>query len=67
MSRIKIDKERCKACGICIRECPKKAITLSGELNQKGYKTVTVDDSECIRCGICYYMCPDCVFELVEE
>lgn len=66
MSKVKISKERCKSCGICIRECPKKAISISSEVNEKGYKVVCIDDEVCIGCGICYHMCPDCVFELGE-
>ncbi len=66
MRRVKISKERCKSCGLCIRECPKHAIDMSDEYNAKGYRIVTVDDAVCIQCGICYHICPDCVFEVVE-
>ena len=59
-----MDRERCKACECCIRECPVKAISLTVELNKKGYRVVDIDDEKCIKCGICYHMCPDCVLEL---
>ena len=64
MSKVSINAECCKACGICIRECPRKAISFGDTLNAKGYKTVVIDDEKCIGCGICYTMCPDCVLEL---
>lgn len=64
LSNLKIDVERCKACGCCIRECPAEALHLTQELNQKGYQVIAVDEEKCRKCGICYYMCPDCVFEL---
>ena len=64
MSKLSIDRKRCKGCGICIRECPKKAISFGEELNEKGYKTVIIDDEKCVGCGVCYHMCPDCVLEL---
>lgn len=67
MSKVKISEERCKSCGICIRECPRKAIYLSENVNDKGYKVVAIDDEKCVACGICYYMCPDCVFEVGVE
>lgn len=64
LSKVTVSGERCKACGICIRECPRKAIAFGEKLNTKGYKVVKVDDEKCIGCGICYAMCPDCVLEL---
>lgn len=67
LSKVKINAERCKACGLCIRECPRKAIRMTEHMNEKGYTVVEIDDEKCIKCGICYHMCPDCVFELLEE
>ena len=64
MGKVTISSERCKACGICIRECPQKAIIFGETMNAKGYKVVEIDDEKCIGCGICYAMCPDCVLEL---
>lgn len=34
---IQIDKSRCKGCGFCVEFCPKDCISLSDELNLKGY------------------------------
>ena len=59
-----IHKERCKGCGYCIKNCPKKALDVSGEFNLKGYQIVSVDDNNCTQCGICYKVCPDYVFEI---
>lgn len=44
--------EKCKACGICKRECPTQAIS--------GEKKVVhiIDQKKCIKCGICYNSCP---------
>lgn len=58
------DKERCKECGICIHYCPKKAISMTDELNSRGYKHIKVDEENCIGCGICYTVCPDGVFSI---
>ena len=66
LMKIIINAERCKSCGLCIRECPQKAITMTAQMNEKGYHIVTVDDEKCIKCGICHHICPDCVFELLE-
>ena len=66
MSKIKIEENRCKSCGICVVHCPKDALSISGTAGKSGYAPVTVDDAKCIACGICYTMCPDTVFEILE-
>jgi len=46
-----INKEKCTACGLCVRNCPVKAI--SGDRQSK----YTVDMAKCIGCGNCYEVC----------
>jgi len=47
-----ISSDKCKACMICLRECPAGAI-------QGAKKQVHVIDQEkCIRCGVCMSVCP---------
>lgn len=57
--------ESCKGCGYCEAACPRKAIILSGPLNQKGYPTPVLDEEKCTACGVCYIVCPDYVYEIV--
>ena len=64
MAKLYVDQERCKECKICIKNCPKNAIKMSGEYNKLGYEYVTVDEEKCIVCGICYTVCPDIVFTI---
>lgn len=66
MSKISINKDKCKACGYCINFCPKGALSLSSEMNKQSYTYVQVDESLCIYCGTCYTICPDMVFEIQE-
>ena len=68
--RITIDGERCKACLFCIELCPKKSISLSEELNLKGYFIAVFDGvdggpTECSGCGTCALMCPEVAIEVV--
>jgi NAD-dependent dihydropyrimidine dehydrogenase PreA subunit len=42
-----IDPRTCKGCGICLRNCPEKAIT--GEKR----KPHVIDQEKCVKCGIC--------------
>lgn len=64
---VKIREEWCKGCGLCLLNCPKKALSKSGRFNGSGYETVQVDEQLCIQCGICYTVCPDWVFEVTQK
>ncbi|MCL0073859.1 NADH-quinone oxidoreductase subunit NuoF [Dehalococcoidia bacterium] len=45
--------DKCKACMICLRECPVQAIT-------GGKKQIHVIDQDgCTRCGVCLSVCPE--------
>ena len=49
----RISPDKCKACMICLRECPVGAI-------QGGKKQVhIIEQSKCIRCGVCMSICPE--------
>lgn len=65
MSKVKLNISRCKGCGYCVDECPKKAISFTGHMGEKGYDTIQVNDELCIACGSCYRVCPDSVFEIL--
>ena len=49
---IVIDKEKCKGCHICAKNCPVDAI--NGEI--KGPHEI--DQSKCIKCNTCIGKCP---------
>lgn len=46
------EHDRCVACGVCVKVCPKDAISI-----YKGCYAV-VDEEQCIGCGICEKNCP---------
>jgi len=50
--RYEIDAEACKACGICLKNCPEEAIT--------GEKKVphVINQEKCTLCGACWEKCP---------
>ena len=55
-----IEPEKCKACLICLKECPNEAI-------DGAKKTIHVIDQEkCDSCGICFDVCPS-RFEAVKR
>jgi NADH:ubiquinone oxidoreductase subunit F (NADH-binding)/(2Fe-2S) ferredoxin/ferredoxin len=47
-----IDPEKCKACMICLRQCPAGAII--GGKNQ----IHVIDQEKCTKCGTCFEACP---------
>jgi len=48
---VRVDKELCDGCGICVDECPFDALKLTSN-------TVNVNDALCNGCGICTVSCP---------
>ena len=48
-----IQPEKCKGCGICLRNCPVEAI--SGE-KQKPH---VINQAKCTKCGTCLEVCPE--------
>ena len=60
-----IDRERCKACGLCIDFCPAGVLAFSDELNSAGYHPVeAVKPEACTGCQSCVVMCPDVCIEI---
>ncbi len=67
MRKAVINPENCKACTVCMQNCAKGAISMTDEINSRGYKHIKVDEAKCVGCGICYIVCPDAVFTIVSE
>lgn len=65
MAKTIIDKEVCKGCTLCVRECPTKIIEISAQSNSLGYFYAFVTDNDkCIGCANCAVICPDCAIEV---
>ncbi len=61
MRRAVNDTDRCVACGVCARQCPRGAISI--------YKGcfAEVDESLCVGCGICEKACPAGSIKVLER
>ncbi len=52
LAKIEIDEEKCKACGLCQKNCPVNAI--EGEGREKRH----INQDKCIKCTTCIKSCP---------
>jgi 2-oxoglutarate ferredoxin oxidoreductase subunit delta len=60
MSKIIINEDRCKGCGLCTIACPQKLVTLKDTPNSMGYTVAVFSGPEkCTGCALCAEMCPD--------
>ena len=70
MFRIKINRDFCKSCGLCIEYCARKLLVIDPVLNRRGVTPVKfdkADEKDCSGCGNCAAMCPDAAIEIEED
>jgi 2-oxoglutarate ferredoxin oxidoreductase subunit delta len=60
MTKIEIDKERCKGCSLCTVVCPHELIAIGDEINGHGHFFAKWNsDGKCTGCALCAEICPD--------
>jgi len=68
---IKIDRERCKECHLCIYACKRGSITPGKEYNAGGYRAVCFNEDgkegSCTGCALCAITCPEVAIEVYRE
>jgi 2-oxoglutarate ferredoxin oxidoreductase subunit delta len=68
---IKLNREKCKGCELCISVCPKGRLLLSKALNEKGYYPAQFEPAEgkeaCTGCALCATICPDLAIEVYRD
>lgn len=52
LAKFKIDSEKCKSCGLCMRNCPVGAISKDEQTGK-----LKIDTQKCIKCGLCANKC----------
>ena len=58
--KVVILSNRCKGCSFCVAFCPTVALSMSREMNDKGYHYPQLDDPRlCNGCDLCGMLCPD--------
>ena len=58
--QVRLIKEKCTRCGICLESCPYRARSFTAE-------GISVDRTLCRKCGLCFGECPVGAVELVSE
>lgn len=53
---VKVDKDLCSVCGICVSVCKPEALSITEDDN--GNKKIVVDKIQCKGCGLCVSACP---------
>ncbi|MBQ9535174.1 MAG: 4Fe-4S binding protein [Clostridia bacterium] len=62
MAKIEVNKEKCKACELCLAACPLWLLRMSKEFNSFGdHYCEQPDSTKCTGCTLCAIMCPDMV------
>lgn len=65
MRFIKVDKNLCKGCEMCIVTCPKGILKMSEDINASGDNYCTQPDpSKCTACKFCAMICPEAAIEV---
>jgi len=57
----KTGRDKCIACGACMRICPEQIITVEHEVGEDKKRKLTafsIDVSRCMFCGLCTEVCP---------
>jgi ferredoxin len=52
VTTLKLNKDKCKGCGLCIAVCPHRVFTMENG------KADIVDKDHCMECGACALNCP---------
>ena len=47
-----VDRSRCVACGVCVRACPRGALSIWRGCYAQA------DEAKCVGCGLCAKACP---------
>jgi ferredoxin len=55
-----IDQEKCKQCGLCVKQCQFSALKLDGE-------RLTLNTARCMGCGVCVATCPTQALKLMRD
>jgi 2-oxoglutarate ferredoxin oxidoreductase subunit delta len=62
-----VAKEICKGCELCITACPQESISISKQINLRGYRFAELNNDKCTGCMNCALVCPDAAITVYRE
>ncbi len=63
-----VDENFCKACELCITNCPPQVIALDKQrITLHGYHPAAIYKEGCTGCGICAVVCPEAAITVYRE
>jgi len=69
MFSVRVKKERCKGCRLCIEVCPANVFSVSQNFNRMGVHYVEAKGEGkniCTGCQRCVIICPDVAIEILK-
>ncbi|HHW21649.1 MAG TPA: 4Fe-4S binding protein [Clostridiaceae bacterium] len=61
MKKATVNQRECVACGVCVKICPRRAISIFHGI------CADVDEDLCIGCSKCQKACPASVIQVVQK
>jgi bidirectional [NiFe] hydrogenase diaphorase subunit len=55
---VALDRDKCTGCGLCARECPSGALSIS-PVSEAGTFRLVFRHGDCLACGKCVKVCPE--------
>ena len=68
MPEVRVLREYCKGCALCVAVCPAGCLRLSDEVTDAGVLPAeVVETADCTGCLQCHTVCPDAAIEVYES
>jgi len=70
MPKVKISKDNCKGCQLCVAYCPKGLLGIDSGLNKLGFHPAVFNNknkNSCIGCRFCVLVCPEGCIEVIKD
>ncbi|MEO0091684.1 MAG: ferredoxin family protein [candidate division WOR-3 bacterium] len=65
---IKLNKNWCKGCGLCVEICPKNVYDREAKVSARGFREIVIKSPDrCNRCFLCELLCPDLAITIKSE
>ena len=70
MPKVKVSRDKCKGCQLCVAFCPKGVLKIDSSFNKLGFHPAVVNSknkSKCIGCRFCAIVCPEGCIEVLKD